>query len=155
MKNQLLRHLLATLAYRFQKCIQGAPEGFGTFQAGADVRSPAEIVNHMTHLFYYVESVLKDQERRPAPESPDMSGEVVQFHDGLKLIDDLLVEMTIPPATACMLLQGPLSDAMTHVGQLAMLRRLAGKSIPGESFVRARIHIGQVSSDQPLSFRTG
>ncbi len=148
MRNEYLRHTLATLAYRFQKCVRDAPEGFGAFEAGAGVKTPIHIINHMTNLFLFVGSAIQEKERKPQPEVLDLKGEVARFHQTLESTDGLLVTTELATPTYLKLLQGPFSDALTHVGQLAMLRRLAGKSITGESYVKANIRIGHVSADQ-------
>jgi hypothetical protein len=46
------------------------------------------------------------------------------------------------------LLQGPFSDAMTHAGQLALLRRLAGAPVPPENFIVANIESNRLGPDQ-------
>ncbi|MFN8389925.1 MAG: hypothetical protein U0136_06520 [Bdellovibrionota bacterium] len=149
-KRQMLRHFLGALAYRTQKALRGAPETFGEFDPGKGVRTPKEIVRHMTGVISYV-PILFDGERLPSDPLPSLNDEVCRFHEVLKQISQL-IESGIPfqeGIRAEQLLQGPLSDAMSHAGQLAMLRRLAGNPIPPENFVFAQIDSERLGADQP------
>lgn len=150
---ELLRHTLATLAYRFQKAVTDSPPGFEHFQAGNGVRNPLEIVRHMTHDLLYVIMQLNEGrvERIPTPDPIDWQGEISRFHNTLARIDALLLSFKRDSlADLKLLLQGPLSDVMTHIGQIAMIRRLAGSPVKGESFMRARIITGGVSDKQDV-----
>jgi ketosteroid isomerase-like protein len=145
----VLRHFLATLAYRTQKAVRGAPDSFGTFQAGQRVRTPAELVRHMTMVLGYTRACFDG--RVPAVEPlPDLGGEVARLHE---TIEDLGRHLTagseLKRYTEEQLLQGPLSDAMTHAGQLAMLRRLAGFPVAPESFVDAAVDPANLGPRQP------
>jgi hypothetical protein len=138
-KRAILRHFLATLVYRTDKALSGAPDSFGGFRAGADVRTPAELVRHMTTVLGYARACFDG--RLPVAEAgPDLAAEVARLHDTIdELADHLAAGTPLLRYTEEQLLQGPLSDAMTHAGQLAMLRRLAGSPVPPESFVDAAI----------------
>jgi hypothetical protein len=149
-KRALLRHFLAALAYRAQKALRHAPPEFGTFRPAEGVRTPAEIVRHMTSVLGYARTFFVGGSYRPAP-LPSLKDEVVRFHDMLVELarclengSPLLEEMTPEH-----LLQGPFADAMTHVGQLAMLRRLAGVPVPPENFILADIDAGRFGPEQP------
>lgn len=151
-RHALLRHFLATLAYRTQKAVRGAPEHYADFRAGKGVRTPAEILRHMTALLQYVRTRL-DGSRRPSPPDPPpaFDEEIRRFHRELaRVADHLGSGAEIGPSTVDRLLQGPLSDAMTHVGQLAMLRRLADAPIAPESYVEADIRADRLGPDQPI-----
>jgi hypothetical protein len=145
-----LRHGLATLAYRFAKSVRGADAAFGDFDPGAGARPPREIVRHLAQLTAGIRVRARGGESRdPAP--LDWPGEVARLHAALEEVDQLLAGKPAPPDDVCLaILQGPLSDALTHVGQIAMLRRLAGSPVPGENFSRATVRPGQVGADQPL-----
>ena len=139
-KRSLLRHFLAALAYRTQKALRDAPAEFETFQAGDGVRTPRELVRHMTSVLGYARTFFIGGEYRPEALS-SLPEEVVRFHEMLEDLathieagDPLLQDMS-----AERLLQGPFVDAMTHAGQLAMLRRLAGTPVPPENFIVADI----------------
>jgi hypothetical protein len=148
-KKELLRHFLAALAYRTQKALRGAPEEFGNFRADEGVRTPAELVRHMTSVLGYCRTLFVGGHYRPEP-LPSLTDEIKRFHEmledlsrhlavGTPLLGDISIER---------LLQGPFSDAMTHAGQLAMLRRLAGIPVPPENFVFADINPERLGTDQ-------
>ena len=149
-KSSMLRHFLAAIAYRTQKALRGAPDGFGDFSAGNQIRTPAELVRHMTSVLGYARTFFTGGSYRPEP-LPTLEQEVSRFHEMLHDLashiesgDELLDGMT--PER---LLQGPFADAMTHSGQLAMLRRLEGSPIPPENFIVARIDPSQLGPNQP------
>ena len=146
----MLRHVLATLAYRLQKAARDAPPDFGTFQIGHDVRTPKEIVRHMTSVLGFARSHFVGGEHRPLP-LPDLTTEIRRFHEMLSDLAGHFADGTEARGiTAAQLLQGPLADAMTHVGQLAMLRRLAGAPIAPEDFSEADIDAERLGTDQPM-----
>jgi hypothetical protein len=148
-KYALLRHFLAALAYRTQKALRDAPPTFGAFQAGRQVRSPAELVRHMTSVLGYARTFFVGGSYRPEP-LPTLDAEVGRLHGMLHDLRDLIGRGTaLRGATPEQLLQGPLADAMTHVGQLAMLRRLAGSPVAPENFVVASIDPANVGPAQP------
>lgn len=143
MTNELLRHMLATLAYRLRKTVHGADDTFGRFDAGNGVRRPAEIVNHIAHVLLFTRYVLQQESDRPTrPELLGLSEELRRLFAVLGEVDALLAQEELSVAYAKKLMQGPFADALTHVGQIAMLRRLAGGKIPGENFAAAPITTG-------------
>jgi len=148
-KRHMLRHFLAALAYRTQKALRGAPEGFADFKAGNDVRSPKELVRHMTSVLGYARTFFIGGAYRPEP-LPTFEEEIERFHDMLATLRELL-ETGVPlnGLTEEQLQQGQFSDAMTHAGQLAMLRRLHGDPVRSENFIRAAISPENLTSDQP------
>ena len=138
-QRHVLRHFLATLAYRTQRALNGAPEDFGVFQAGNGVRTPIEILRHMTSVLGYGRTFFTGGEYR-AEKLPDLDAEIARFHRLLASVAVHLAHGTrLADETLSKLLQGPLSDAMTHVGQLAMLRSLHGTAVPAENFAAADI----------------
>jgi hypothetical protein len=148
-KRALLRHFLAVLAYRTQKALRDAPAEFGTFRAAEGVRTPAELIRHMTSVLGYARTFFVGGQYRPAP-LPSLQDEVARFHEMLATLASdleagsrLLEEMTLER-----LLQGPFSDAMTHAGQLAMLRRFSGAPVPPENFIMADIDAGRLGLEQ-------
>jgi len=146
---KLLQHFLAALAYRTQKALRGAPDAFGEFRAGTHVRTPHELVWHMTGVIGYARTMLHGGRFTP-PRLPAFGEEIARFHDTLAALH---ADFTDPALTASIsdeqFLQGPLSDAMTHAGQLAMLRRLAGSPVASENFIFATIAAENVSANQP------
>ena len=151
-KQEILRHFLAVLAYRTDKALQSAPERFGSFRAGPEVRTPQELLYHMSSLLHHTVAALEGMRPDPLDPGPDLQGEAEQFHALLGQLSRLLADSSLQEERlAERLLQGPLADAMTHAGQLALLRRLAGAPVAPEDFFRAPIHPGNVSAQQPLS----
>lgn len=145
----LLRHFLAALAYRTRKAMRDAPPGFADFRAGPQVRTPHELVWHMTRVVGYARTMLRGGEFKP-PAMPTLDAESARFHETLAALGDDLADGRLAAAiTDEQFLQGPLADAMTHAGQLAMLRRLFGDPVPPENFIFADIRTENVSSDQP------
>lgn len=147
---RLLQHFLAAIAYRTQKALRGAPDDFGEFRAGTHVRSPHELVWHMTGVIGYARTMLHGGTFAPA-RLATLTDEVSRLHAVLaQLRDDLADEALVAQIRDEQFLHGPLADAMTHAGQLAMLRRLAGSPVPSENFIHAAIDADNVGADQPL-----
>jgi hypothetical protein len=146
----MLRHFLAALAYRAQKALRDAPAGFGEFSAGERTRTPRELVRHMTSVLGYARTYFVGGHYQPDV-LPDLASEVERFHTMLEDLAGRLERaeplLGISPEQ---LLQGPFADAMTHVGQLAMLRRLAGSPVPPENFIVAAIDASRLGLEQPL-----
>jgi hypothetical protein len=145
LKRDLLRHFLATLAYRCRKVILDAPQNFGDFDAGHGVRKPSEILSHMSAVLLHAQSFLAQLENPRMPLG-SWEEEVGRFFRILSELD-ISLESGTPwnGRTEEQILQGPLADAMTHIGQLAMLRRIASSPIPKESFDEAAISPGNLS----------
>lgn len=148
---ELLRHSVATIAYRAGKIIRDAPQGYVDFEVGKNCRTPVQILAHIGDLFDWALAMAKGQpawhDSTPLP-WPD---EVQRFFDSLKRFDDYLAGPQQLHASPEKLFQGPLADALNHVGQLAMLRRLAGLPIRGENYYKADITRGRVGKDQPAA----
>ena len=148
-KRQMLRHFLGALAYRTQKALRGAPEDFAAFNAGSGVRTPMELVRHMASVLGYARTFFVGGSYWPEP-LKTFEGEIKRFHKNLADLRDHLDNATpLIDTTEERMLQGPFSDAMTHAGQLAMLRRLHGKPVPSENFILADVSAENVSADQP------
>jgi hypothetical protein len=148
-KRALLVHFLAVLAYRTQKALRGAPPEFELFEAGNQVRSPTELVRHMTRVLDYARTCFAGGTYRHMPPGT-LTDETLRFHAVLEDLATLLNSGTpLRDVTEEQLLQGPFCDAMTHAGQLAVLRRLAGVPIPPESFIDAGIQRERLGPNQP------
>jgi hypothetical protein len=146
----LLKHFLAALAYRTQKALRGAPESFTAFRAGPQVRTPHELIRQMDSVLGYARTYFIGGDYRP-PVLPDFASTVAHFHEILADLARHLENGTeFRAITPQILLQGPFSDAMTHAGQLAILRRLAGSPVPPENFIFAAIDPANLGPDQPL-----
>ena len=147
---QLLRHFLAAIAYRTQKALRDAPEHYPTFSAGNRVRTPVELIRHMTSLMGYVRTFFAGGSYPMKPDPlPTFKEEVARFHEMLEAVGALLAGDAACSLTTEQLLQGPFADTMTHVGQLAMLRRLADAPVAPENFIYADIRAERLEADQP------
>lgn len=150
-KRELLRHTVATVAYRAVRAIEGAPEEFGAF---ADCgRTPAQILAHMGDLFDWALSMAKGEERWRNSAPLSWSEEARRFFTALEAFDRHLAAPEPIHVSEERLLQGPIADALTHVGQLAMLRRLAGSPAWSENYSVAKITAGCAGTDQPAAVR--
>jgi hypothetical protein len=146
---RLLLHFLGALAYRTQKALRGSPPGFADFRAGTHVRTPHELLWHMTGVVGYARTMLRGGDFAP-PRLATLADEIDRFHTTLAALRDDLADAGLEARiTDEQFLQGPLADAMTHAGQLAMLRRLAGEPVPSENFIFARVSGENVGADQP------
>ena len=147
----LLRHFLAAIAYRTQKALRGAPGSFADFAAGNRVRTPRELLGHMTSLMGYTRTLFVGGSYPHRPEAlPTLADEAERFHAMLGEVAALLDAGKAPSGlTTEQLLQGPFADTMTHVGQLAMLRRLAESPVAPENFVHADVRADRLGPDQP------
>ena len=145
----MLRHFLAALAYRTQKALRGAPESFADFNAGSDTRTPHELIVHMRSVLGYARTFFIGGEY-PRPLPVDWKQDIEAFHEMLDDLGKYLDSDTpLENITEERMLQGPFSDAMTHAGQIAMLRRLHGSPIPPENFIMADVRPDNLGSDQP------
>ena len=145
---EMVRHFLASLAYRTHKALQDAPTDFADLDVGFGVRTPHALLAHMNDVLTFCRGILTERwEELVALPWPE---EIDRFHGLLADIDDALVGFSGPETDILKrLLQGPLSDAMSHAGQFAMLRRLHGASMRGENFFAADIRTGRTGPDQP------
>jgi hypothetical protein len=152
-RRRLLIHFLAALAYRTQKALRFASPEFAMFRAGPAVRTPLELVRHMDSVLGYSRTFFIGGSYRP-PQSTDFGVTIAHFHEILEDVARHLETGTeMRGITVGGLLQGPFSDAMTHAGQLAMLRRLAGDPVPPENFIYAQVSVENLGPEQPLPAR--
>jgi len=147
-KREMLQHTVATLAYRGAKAVRGAPESFASFKASETTRTPAQILAHIGDLFDWALSIAKGKEAWNNSEALEWNEEINRFHVALERFDNFLASDAELSASCERLFQGPIADALTHVGQLTMLRRIAGAPIKGENYSRAKIEAGRVGADQ-------
>ena len=148
-KRQLLRHFLAAIAYRTQKALRDAPESFADFRVMRGVRTPQELLLHMTSVLGYARTFFVGGEWHPE-RMPTLQEEILRFHETLESLGQHLdVGTPFRETTPEKMLQGPFSDVMTHAGQLAMLRRLFGSPVPPENFIVAAIDPANLGPDQP------
>jgi hypothetical protein len=145
---QMLRHTVATLAYRGGKALRDAPESFADFRCSPPSRTPLEIISHLGDLLEWACAMGEGHQRWPAPTSRPWPDETARFFDWLARFDELLASDRELAVTPEKLFQGPIADALTHVGQLTFLRRTAGSPIRGENYFLADIVDGRVGTDQ-------
>lgn len=145
---ELLRHTLATLAYRGGKAVRNVPPAFESFSAGPGTRTPAQILAHIGDLMDWGLSIARGEERWHDSSPLPWDAEVARFFAALEAFDRHLAEggpLAVPTAK---LFQGPVADALTHVGQIALLRRLAGGAVRGENYFKAEVAVGRVGAGQ-------
>lgn len=144
----LMRHTVATLAYRGGKTLRDAPENFAAFRLGERTRTPGEILAHINDVldwaYWLAQGQHKWRDSTPLP----WEQEVARFFDALKRLDEYLASEAPLGFPLERLFQGPVADVLTHIGQLAMLRRLAGRPVRGENYFKAEIEIGRLGPDQ-------
>ncbi len=152
-KVEMLRHAVATLAYRTAKALRGAPPEFAQFQPGPQSRAPVQILAHMGDLFDWALKMCDGRREWHNATPLPWDQESARFFRSLDAFDARLrsgAPLGYPPEK---IFQGPVADALTHAGQLAMLRHLAGCKITGESYFAANIETGRVgaaSDAQPV-----
>lgn len=149
-ERELLRHFLAAIAYRTQKALRGAPVGFGDFRAAPGVRTPHELLRHMSDVLGYARTTFTGGRWR-AHKLPDFAREIERFHQILEDLGGLVDDEEFGEVSTEQLLQGPFADVMTHAGQLAMLRRLEGSPVPPEDFIVADVDGSNLGPDQPAA----
>jgi hypothetical protein len=145
---QLLRHTVATVAYRGGKALRGAPDHFASFHIGDKTRTPAQILAHLGDLFDWALSIAQGQQTWHDSTPLPWNAELDRFHAAIKKFDDYLASTEQLHGSAEALFQGPVADALNHIGQIAMLRRLANSPILGENYLKADIAAGRVGPHQ-------
>jgi hypothetical protein len=143
-----LRHAVATLAYRAAKALRGAPPAFADFSVATGTRTPAQIVAHMGDLLDWALFLARGKQSWHDSTPLPWEREVARFFAALAAFDAFLASDQPLGWTAERLFQGPIADALTHTGQLTMLRRLAGAPVRGENYARAMITAGTIGMEQ-------
>jgi hypothetical protein len=147
-KRELLRHALATMAYRAGKAIRDATEGLPSFQASQGVRSPEQVLAHIGDLMEWALSMAIGKPEWHNSKPLPWGKEAARFFATSKKFDDFLASSEPLHAPPEKLLQGPIADALTHVGQIAILRRMAGEPMKSENYYEAEIITGRVGAQQ-------
>lgn len=147
-KREMLRHTVATLAYRGGKAVMNAPDSFAAFKAGESTRTPAQILAHIGDLLDWALSQAKGKQAWKNSTPLPWDEEVARFFDALKNLDSYLASDAALGYPAERIFQGAIADSLTHVGQIAMLRRIAGAPVRGENYFRAQIVVGRVGAEQ-------
>jgi len=144
----LLRHTLATVAYRGAKAIRNAGPNFADYGSSETSRTPAKILAHIGDLMDWGLSMADGSREWNDSKPLAWDEECARFFASLKNFDDFLASDKPLEVSAEKLFQGPIADALTHVGQIAMLRRMSGVPIKGENYFVAEIAVGRVGADQ-------
>ena len=147
-KRDLLRHSVATVAYRGGKAVRNAPEGFAEFRGCSSGRTSGRILAHIGDLLDWALSTAQGAQRWNDSKPLPWDKETERFFSALKRFDDYLASPAPLHETPEKLLQAPIADALTHIGQIAMLRRMAGSPIKGEGYITAEIVVGRVGAEQ-------
>ncbi len=147
-KIEFLRHALATVAYRGAKAMRGAPPEFAEFAAANSARTPVSIVAHMGDLYDWALSLARGKQAWKDSKPLPWEQEVARFHAALSAFDAYLASGEPVAASAEELFQGPVADSLTHIGQLTLLRRIAGAPIRAENYAKAEIVGGRVGPEQ-------
>lgn len=143
-----LRHALATLAYRAGKTVRGTPEAFGAYRATPDSNACVEILAHMGDLMDSALRMAKGKPEWTTATPLPWDQEIERFFASLRALDDYLASGAPIAWEPGRLFQGGIADALTHTGQLAMLRRLSGHKMKGENYSKADIEAGRAGIDQ-------
>jgi hypothetical protein len=152
-KRELLRHTVATVAYRGGKTLRNAPEGFAGFAVCPKTRTPGQILAHIGDLLDWALSIAKGKQEWHDSAPIPWDQEIERFFAALRAFDNYLSSDDPIEGSVEKLFQGPIADALTHIGQIAMLRRLAGSPVKGESYLRAEIVTGRVGAQQTQAVR--
>jgi len=147
-ERQMLRHTLATLAYRGGKTLRGAPEGFSGFRASASTRTPGQVLAHIGDLLDWALSIAQGKQEWHNSQLQSWEMDSQRFFTALAAFDAYLASGEPLGAPVEKLFQGPIADALTHVGQIAILRRMADAPVRAENYFRAEIVAGRVGPDQ-------
>lgn len=147
-KLDFLRHTLATIAYRGGKALHGAPAGFSTLRIASTSRTPAEILAHSCDLLDWATYLCEGQHVWKDSQPQEWKEDVGRFFQALARLDERLSSGKQLGSPAEALFQGPFADVLTHIGQIALLRRVGGVPIRGENYFRADIHAGSVGPAQ-------
>jgi hypothetical protein len=147
-KRELLRHALATVAYRGGKPLRDAPSTFAHFKASPTTKTPLEILAHVGDLFEWALSIAQGAEKWTDQTPAAWDREVERFFASLNALDAYLASGAAVSCSEEKLFQGPVADALTHVGQIVMLRRLAGAPMRSENYFKADVAVGRVGPAQ-------
>jgi hypothetical protein len=146
---ELLRHTLATLAYRAAKSVRGAPPTFAEYKASPTTRTPLEILAHMGDLMDWGPTICRGEPKFNVSTPLPWGREVQRFFESVTAWDQYLASDAPIQYDIAKIFQGPVADALTHTGQINLLRRMSGSPVKGESYPRASIKIGQTGFEQP------
>ena len=137
----LLRHTLATVSYRGTKALRDAPPEFTAFRVGPETRTPGQILAHICDLYDWALWMAKGEQRWRDSPAGAWDDDVTRFHKAIAAFDAYLASNEPLGTSIERLFQGPVADSLTHIGQISMLRRLAGSPVKGENYAKAPIKV--------------
>jgi len=140
--------MVAVVAYRGAKALCGAPADFGAFSAGNGSRTALKILAHTNDLYDWAQCLAKGEWKWRDSVPGTWDAEVARFHAGLAAFDSHLASDAPLGYPAEKFMAGPIADSLNHIGQVNLLRRLAGSPVRGESYARADIVVGRLGPDQ-------
>lgn len=143
-----IRHTLATLSYRLGKVLRDTPPEFRDFGSPDNARTPGRILAHINDLMDWALSLVEGQQRWHNSEPLPWNDEIDRFYKAIEALDQHIASHGLGTASSERLFSGPIADALTHTGQLAMLRRMAGIPMRGENYFVADISAGRVGREQ-------
>lgn len=149
---QMLRHTVATLAYRAEKVLRDVPDGFAAFRPSPTSRTAAEVLSHLGDLLEWGERMARGEMKWQPGLTTEWAAAHDRFFRGLGALDAALSDSAAAPYVG-VILQGPVADALSHVGQLAMMRGMMGAPVRPESYARATIVAGRVGADEQTTPR--
>jgi len=152
-ERQFLRHTIATLAYRGGKALRGVPESFSSFAIGNPPKTPGQILAHIGDLLDWALTQVDGAEKWHNSEPKTWAEDTARFHAALAKLDARIANGAELGDSAAKVFQGAIADALTHVGQINMLRRLAGVPVKGENYHKADIAVGRIGAEQPAPRR--
>ena len=147
-KRELLRHTIATVAYRGGKAVKSAPAGFNSFRVNETSRTPEQILAHIGDLYDWAISIARGKQTWNNSTPLAWDDEIARFFATIKTLDDYLASEEELHCSPEKLFQGPIADSLTHIGQIALLRRMAGGPVKGENYYVAEIESGRVGPEQ-------
>ncbi len=144
----LLRHALATVAYRGAKAVRNPGPSFADHGSPETSRTPGKILAHIGDLMDWGLAISEGRKEWHDSAPLPWEQECERFFTAVKKFDEYLASEKPLKVSEEKLFQGPVADALTHIGQIAMLRRIAGVPIKGENYFVAEITVGRVGPDQ-------
>lgn len=144
----LLRHTVSTLAYRAEKVLREVPAPFADHRIGAASRTPMEILDHLGDLVEWGDRMARGEYKWEPQQSGTWQAACDRFFNGLSAFDRSLEQSTFERHSADQIFQGPVADALTHIGQLALIRGIVGGPVRPESYAGAEIRLGRVGREQ-------
>lgn len=143
-KRESLRHLVAALAFRAKIAVSGAPADFARYKISETVRTPGEILAHMGDLLEGSLVLMRGEFVNLNSAPLAWEEETIRFFNAVKKFDSYLASDAPLKQPVEKITQGPIADALTHVGQILLLRRAAGAPVESGGYFAAEIIPGEI-----------